>query len=75
MHPSRDTEASDKLKIEVGGWMSNQATVSDMQGKTPVKQQRDWQKPVLDILELQSAAHLHGAGGDTGVHTVGSHGS
>ena len=55
--------------------MSNQATVSDMQGKTPVKQQRDWQKPVLDILELQSAAHLHGAGGDTGVHTVGSHGS
>ena len=51
--------------------MSNQATVSDMQGKTPVKQQRDWQKPVLDILELQSAAHLHGPGGD---HTQ-NHGS
>lgn len=44
--------------------MSNQTKPSDMQGKTPVEQNRDWQKPVLDILELESATHLVGGGGD-----------
>lgn len=55
--------------------MSNQIKVSDMQGNTPVNQRKDWQKPVLDILELQSATHLTGGGGD-GVHGLGGkHGS
>ncbi len=49
--------------------MSNQTKASGMQRKTPVKQNRDWQKPVLDILELESANHLPvQPGGDRTVH-------
>jgi hypothetical protein len=38
--------------------MSTQIEPSDTQGKVPAEQNRNWQKPVLDILELQSANHL-----------------
>lgn len=37
--------------------MSTQIEPSDTQGKVPAEHNRNWQKPSLDILELQNANH------------------
>jgi hypothetical protein len=35
--------------------MSNQIRANDLQGNAPVEPKKDWNKPVLDILELERA--------------------
>jgi hypothetical protein len=37
--------------------MSNRNIMNALQGKQPVTTKPEWQRPVLDILELQSAEH------------------
>ncbi len=35
--------------------MSNQTRMNDLQGNVPVETKKDWNKPVLDILQLEGA--------------------
>ena len=44
--------------------MNNTTRMNDLQGLTPVGQHKDWTKPVLDILELESAEHHPATKGD-----------
>jgi hypothetical protein len=37
--------------------MKNPASTNAIQGQPPVARKKDWTKPVLDILELESAQH------------------
>jgi hypothetical protein len=37
--------------------MKNPASTNAIQGLPPVNAKKDWTKPVLDILELESAQH------------------
>ena len=53
--------------------MNNTTRMNDLQGLTPVGQHKDWTKPVLDILELESAESLIGKPGGDIKQRAGSH--